>query len=146
MKVAPARPFHGPPSHRASPHPPQERAGHGSPAGGRGGTTGHPGPKHRNEQPPPHLFSFAPLRTSLVDLTQEYSAMSGYGERGRTHAAARVVVGTNGSRGGTEGRKPRRDNLPAALLPLFAGRVRAGQGPRSSRLPSSHLVGAAHGI
>lgn len=45
---------------------------------GRGGGGG---------QPAPHLFSFAPFRTSLVDLTQEYSAMSGYGKRGRTHAA-----------------------------------------------------------
>lgn len=40
------------------------------------------------EQFAPHLFSFAPLRTSLVDLTQEYSAMPDYGKQRPTSGHA----------------------------------------------------------
>lgn len=56
-------------------------------------------------QPAPHLFSFAPFRTSLVDLTQEYSAMSGYGKRGRTRAAPPRLP--DGSPGATSFAGPR---------------------------------------
>lgn len=64
---------------------------------------GNQGQKVPADNPTPHLFSFAPLRTSLVDLTQEYSAMSGYGKYRRTHRYALL-------------RKPRSDKpfLPPA--------------------------------
>lgn len=55
---------------------PQEPQGGGPASWGSG-----PAPQLRPGLLPAHLFSFFPLRTSLVDFTEEYSAMSHYGRQ-----------------------------------------------------------------